>query len=101
LAHDFAQPEYKSLKELKGKTLGMQRRTPTSRAHDAEAGRLDQKDIKVLALGSDAARLTALKRRVVDVVVISPPAGEEKQGLKFSPVPTSFSAFLISASVPT
>ena len=37
-----------------------------------------------MALGSDAARLKALKQRVVDVVVISPPADTqmEKQGYR-------------------
>jgi NitT/TauT family transport system substrate-binding protein len=49
-----------------------------------QAGIDPEKEIKILALGSDAARLTALKQRVVDVVVISPPADTqmEKQGYK-------------------
>jgi NitT/TauT family transport system substrate-binding protein len=49
-----------------------------------QAGLDPEKEIKVLALGSDAARITALKQRVVDVVVISPPADAqmEKQGYK-------------------
>jgi len=43
-----------------------------------------EKEIKVLALGSDAARITALKQRVVDLIVISPPADSqmEKQGYR-------------------
>ena len=82
----IAQPEYKSLKELKGKTLGISSfgATPDvgARMMLKQAGLDPEKDIKVLALGSDAARLTALKQRVVDVVVISPPADSqmEKQG---------------------
>ncbi len=43
-----------------------------------------EKEIKVLALGSDAARMMALKQRVVDLIVISPPADSqmEKQGYR-------------------
>ena len=84
----IAQPEYKSLKDLKGKTLGISSfgATPDvgARLMLKQAGVDPEKDIKVLALGSDAARLTALKQRVVDVVVISPPADAqmEKQGYK-------------------
>jgi ABC-type nitrate/sulfonate/bicarbonate transport system substrate-binding protein len=49
-----------------------------------QAGLDPEKDIKVLALGSDAARITALKQRVVDLIVISPPADAqmEKQGYR-------------------
>lgn len=82
----IAQPELKSLKELKGKTLGISSfgATPDvgARMMLKQAGVDPDKDIKVLALGSDAARITALKQRVVDVIVISPPADSqmEKQG---------------------
>jgi NitT/TauT family transport system substrate-binding protein len=84
----IAQPEYKSLKDLRGKTLGISSfgATPDigARLMLKQAGLDPDRDIKVLALGSDAARLTALKQRVVDVVVISPPADVqmEKQGYK-------------------
>ena len=84
----IAQPEYKSLKDLKGKTLGISSfgATPDvgARLMLKQAGIDPEKDIKVLALGSDAARLSALKQRVVDVVVISPPADAqmEKQGYR-------------------
>jgi NitT/TauT family transport system substrate-binding protein len=84
----IAQPEFKSLKELKGKTLGISSfgATPdvAARLMLKQAGIDAEKDIKVLALGSDAARLTALKQRVVDLIVISPPADAqmEKQGYK-------------------
>ena len=84
----IAQPELKSLKELKGKTLGISSfgATPDvgARMMLKQAGVDPDKDIKVLALGSDAARITALKQRVVDVIVISPPADSqmEKQGYR-------------------
>src|SRR6266542_6483314 len=58
----IAQPEYKSLKDLKGKTLGISSfgATPDvgARMMLTQAGLEPEKDIKVLALGSDAARLT-------------------------------------------
>lgn len=84
----IAQPELKSIKDLKGKTLGISSfgATPdvAARMMIRQSGIDPEKDIKVLALGSDAARLTALKARVVDVVVISPPADTqmEKQGYR-------------------
>jgi NitT/TauT family transport system substrate-binding protein len=84
----IAQPEFKSLKELKGKTLGISSfgATPdvAARLMLKQAGIDPEKELKVLALGSDAARLTALKQRVVDLIVISPPADAqmEKQGYK-------------------
>ena len=84
----IAQPEYKSLKELKGKTLGVSSYGATpdvgARMMLKQIGLDPEKEIKVLALGSDAARITALKQRVVDLIVISPPADSqmEKQGYR-------------------
>jgi len=84
----IAQPELKALKDLKGKTLGISSfgATPdvAARMMIKQAGIDADKEIKILALGSDAARLMALKQRVVDVVVISAPADTqmEKQGYR-------------------
>ena len=84
----IAQPEFKSLKDLRGRTLGISSfgATPdvAARLMMKQAGIDPEKEIKVLALGSDAARLTALKQRLVDVIVVSPPADAqmEKQGYK-------------------
>lgn len=84
----IAQPEVKTLKDLRGKTLGISSfgATPdvAARMMIKQAGIDPEKDIKVLALGSDAARMTGLMQRVVDVVVMSPPADTqlEKQGYK-------------------
>jgi len=84
----IAQPELKALKDLKGKILGISSfgATPdvAARMMIKQAGIDADKEIKILALGSDAARLMALKQRVVDVVVISPPADTqmEKQGYR-------------------
>jgi len=84
----ISQPEVKSLKDLKGKTLGISSfgATPdvAARMMIKQSGVDPEREIKILALGSDAARLTALKQRIVDVVVISPPADTqmEKQGYR-------------------
>ena len=84
----IAQPELKALKDLKGKTLGISSfgATPdvAARMMIKQAGINADKEIRIIALGSDAARLTALKQRVVDVVVVSPPADTqmEKQGYR-------------------
>ena len=84
----IAQPEFKSLNEMKGKTLGVSSYGATpdvgARLMLKQVGLDPEKDIKVLALGSDAARITALKQRVVDLIVISPPADAqmEKQGYR-------------------
>jgi NitT/TauT family transport system substrate-binding protein len=84
----IAQPEFKTVKDLRGKTLGISSfgATPdlAARMMLKQFGIDPEKEIKILALGSDAARLTALKQRVVDLIVISPPADTqmEKQGYK-------------------
>ena len=84
----IAQPEFKTVKDLKGKTLGISSfgATPdlAARMMLKQFGIDPEKEIKILALGSDAARLTALKQRVVDLIVISPPADTqmEKEGYK-------------------
>ncbi len=77
----IARPQFKSVEELKGKTLGVS----TFGARPDIAARkvfkhfaLDpEKDVKVFALGTDAARIAALKEDVVDVIVIAPPADSE------------------------
>lgn len=84
----IAQPEFKALKEMRGKTLGVSSYGATpdvgARMMLKQVGLDPEKDIKVLALGSDAARMAALKQRVVDLIVISPPADAqmEKQGYR-------------------
>jgi NitT/TauT family transport system substrate-binding protein len=72
-----AKPEYKSGRELKGKTVGIGNFGGT----DEVAGRLmlksfgldTERDLKFIALGPDRARLAALKEGLVDVAVIAPP----------------------------
>jgi NitT/TauT family transport system substrate-binding protein len=73
----IARPEYKSLKDLKGKTIGIANFGGTdevlSRMWFRSAGIDADKEIKYLALGPDRARLAALKEGIVQVAIISPP----------------------------
>jgi NitT/TauT family transport system substrate-binding protein len=81
----IARQEFKSVKELKGKTLGVSTFGATAdvsaRMMLRYSGVDPEKDIKIIALGADQARFTALKEGIVDVIVISPPADVE--GRKF------------------
>jgi NitT/TauT family transport system substrate-binding protein len=84
----IARPELKSVKELRGKTLGVSSYGATpevaARLIFRHFGIDPEKEIKVLALGSDAARITALKAKVVDVIVISPPADSQMEKLGYN-----------------
>lgn len=86
----IARPELKSVKELRGKTLGVSSYGATpevaARLIFRHFGIDPEKEIKVLALGSDAARITALKAKVVDVIVISPPADFQMEKLGYNVV---------------
>ncbi len=92
-----ARPEFKSVKDLKGKTLGIQAHGATDHvaavmmfkhfAIDAE------RDIKVVALGSAAARLAALKEGVVDVAVVAPPADSEGKRMGFNVLARAYELF--------
>ena len=81
----LARQEYPSVKELKGKTLGVSTFGATAdvsaRMMFRYSGVDPDKDIKIIALGADQARFTALKEGIVDVIVISPPA--DLEGKKF------------------
>jgi NitT/TauT family transport system substrate-binding protein len=80
-------PELKSVKDLKGKTIavGSYGSTPdiVARMVVKHFGLDPESDIKVLALGSDGARLAALKEGVVDVIIVAPPVDFEGQKMGF------------------
>jgi NitT/TauT family transport system substrate-binding protein len=84
----IARPEFKSAKELKGKTLGVSSFGATAdvvaRMMLKYSGIDPEKEMKILALGADRARFSALKEGIVDVAVMSPPADAEgrKLGLR-------------------
>lgn len=93
----IGRPEFKSAKELKGKTLGIQAYGATD--HVAALMMLKQlgldpeRDIKVVALGPAPARLSALKENIVEVVVISPPGDEEGRKMGFNVLARAYELF--------
>jgi NitT/TauT family transport system substrate-binding protein len=78
----------KSMKELKGKTIGVGSYGSTpdiiARLVVKHYGIDPETEIKMLALGSDAARLTALKESVVDAIIVAPPADFEGKNMGFN-----------------
>lgn len=93
----LARPQYKSIKELKGKTLGVSTFGATAdvaaRMMIRHGGLDPEKEMKLVPMGTTAARFAGLKEGIVDVVVLSPPADSEgvKQG--FNVVSRAFEAF--------
>ncbi|HEY2986551.1 MAG TPA: ABC transporter substrate-binding protein [Candidatus Binatia bacterium] len=92
-----ARAEFKSVKELKGRTLGVSSFGATAdvvaRMMFRASGIDPEKEIKIIALGSDQARFAALKEGVVDVAVISPPADIEGKKLGFNVVARAYEVF--------
>jgi ABC-type nitrate/sulfonate/bicarbonate transport system substrate-binding protein len=92
-----ALPEFKSVKELKGRTLGI---GAYGAADHVVALMMLQhfgidtdKEIKVVALGADRARLAALKQQVVHVIVVSPPADFEGKRMGFNVLTKAYELF--------
>ena len=93
----IARPEYKSVKELKGKTLGVSSFGATAdvsaRMMLKYSGIDPEKEMKIIALGGDQARFSALKEGIVDVIVISPPADAEGRKLGFQVLARAYELF--------
>ena len=93
----IARPEFKSVKELKGKTLGVSSFGATAdvaaRMMLKYSGVEPEKEMKIISLGSDRARFTALKEGIVDVAVISPPADLEGKKLGFTVLAKAYELF--------
>ncbi len=93
----IARAEYKSVKDLRGKTLGVSSFGATAdvvaRMMFQKSGIDPEKDIKIIALGSDRARFSALKEGIVDVAVISPPADVEGKKLGFNVLARAYEMF--------
>ncbi|HEY3166789.1 MAG TPA: ABC transporter substrate-binding protein, partial [Candidatus Binatia bacterium] len=90
-------PEYKSGKELKGKTVGIGNFGGT----DEVAGRMmlksfgldTEKDLRFIALGPDRARLAGLKEGLVDVAVIAPPGDALGRQMGFNVLLRAYEVF--------
>ena len=93
----IARPEFRSIKDLRGRTLGVSSFGATAdvaaRMMFQKSGIDPEKDIKIIALGSDRARFTALKEGIVDVAVISPPADVEGKKMGFNVVARAYEMF--------
>ena len=93
----IARSEYKALKDLRGKTLAVSSFGATSdvaaRMMFQRSGIDPEKDIKIIALGSDRARFSALKEGIVDVAVISPPADVEGKKMGFNVLARAYELF--------
>ncbi len=93
----IARPQFKSVADLKGKTLGIESHGATSDV----AARLmfkyfnidAEKELKIIALGPDRARLAALKEKLVDVIVVTPPADSEAKKMGFAVLARAFELF--------
>ena len=83
-----ARPSIKSVKELRGKTIGI----PSYGSTPDVVGRMvlkhfgvdPEKEIKAIGLPTDAARLAALKEGMVDAIVVAPPIDYEGKKLGFN-----------------
>jgi NitT/TauT family transport system substrate-binding protein len=93
----IARSEFKSVKELKGKTLGVESYGASSdviaRMMIKHFGIDAEKEMKVVALGPDRARLAALKQGLVDVAVIAPPADSEGRKMGFNILSRAYELF--------
>lgn len=93
----IARPEFKSVKDLRGRTLGV----GSYGASDDIAGRMmvkhygvdPDKQMKVVALGPDRARFAALKEGIVDVAVIAPPMDSEGRRAGFNILARAYEIF--------
>ena len=92
----IARPEYKSVKELKARTIGIANFGGTDEVLSRLIFRnhgLDDKEIKFLALGPDRARLAALKEGIIDVAIISPPGDTVGRQMGFNVLTRAYENF--------
>ena len=79
----IARPEYKTIRELKGKTLAVSNYGATSdvaaRMMMKHGGVDPEKELKIIQLGAERGRDAALKEGIVDVAVLSPPTDTDAQ----------------------
>jgi NitT/TauT family transport system substrate-binding protein len=79
----IARPEYKNIRDLKGKILAVSTYGATSdvaaRMMMKQGGIDPEKELKIIPLGGERSRYAALKEGIVDVAVLSPPTDTEAQ----------------------
>jgi len=79
----IARPEYKTIRDLKGKTLAVSTFGATSdvaaRMMMRQGGVDPEKELKIIPLGVERARYAALREGIVDVAVLSPPTDTDAQ----------------------
>jgi len=84
----IARPEFKSIRDLKGRTLAVSTYGATSdvaaRMMMKQGGLDPERDLKIVPLGAERARFGALREGIVDVAVLSPPADAEAIRLGFN-----------------
>lgn len=93
----IARREFRSVKELKGKTLGVSTFGATAdvaaRMMLKHFGIDSEKEMKIVALGPTQARFAALKEGIVDATVISPPADAEGKKMGFNVLSRAYELF--------
>src|SRR6267142_3057079 len=79
----IARPEYKTIRDLKGKTLAVSNYGATSdvaaRMMMKQGGVDPEKELKIIQLGAERGRYAALKEGIFDVAVLSPPTDTDAQ----------------------
>lgn len=79
----IARPEYKSIRDLKSKTLAVSTFGATSdvaaRMMMKQGGVDPERELKIIPLGVERARYAALREGIVDVAVLSPPTDTDAQ----------------------
>lgn len=79
----IARPEYKTIRDLKGKTLAVSNYGATSdvaaRMMMKHGGVDPEKELKIIQLGAERGRYAAVKEGIVDVAVLSPPTDTDAQ----------------------
>ena len=84
----IARAEYKSIRDLKGKTLAVSTYGATSdvaaRMMMKHGGVDPERELKIIPLGAERARFGALREGIVDVAVLSPPADSEARKYGFN-----------------
>jgi ABC-type nitrate/sulfonate/bicarbonate transport system substrate-binding protein len=93
----IVQPDIHSVRDLKGKTLGIGALGDTTHLAARvlfKANGLDlEKDAKVLAVGPDPARLAAMKEKLITATLASPPADVEGKRMGFNILLRTYEVF--------